>query len=160
MSKTLVNRFWAKVSKRGHGGCWMWTASLNKSYRGYGQFMVATGDLWLAHRWAWVQAHGHPGKLFVLHRCDNPHCVNVDHLFLGTLQDNHRDMVEKGRHTFPVLHGESNGNAKLTWKTVREIRRRYARGGVTYRDLSSEYGVGHDIIGTIVRRSSWKETQS
>jgi HNH endonuclease len=65
---------------------------------GYGTLRVA-GKLWLAHRWAWTQAHGPiPQGMYVLHRCDYPPCWNVDHLWLGTAADNARDREEKGRH--------------------------------------------------------------
>ena len=64
----------------------------------------------------------------VLHRCDNPKCVNPQHLFLGTLQDNKADSVAKGRHKFNVYPGSLNRNAKLNESLVRAIRQEYASG--------------------------------
>lgn len=58
------------------------------------------GRKWYVHRWVWTLMHGPiPKGVQVLHRCDNPACFRLDHLFLGTQGDNMRDMVEKGRHS-------------------------------------------------------------
>lgn len=65
--------------------------------RGYGRIM-REGRNWLATRWFWTQAHGTiPDGLYVLHKCDNPPCINLDHLYLGTAADNARDASERGR---------------------------------------------------------------
>lgn len=93
---TLQERFWRKVHKT--DGCWEWTGSRDR--KGYGK--IAKGGAptipLLAHRVSWAIHHGDPGDLCVLHRCDNPPCVRPDHLFLGTIADNNRDMTQKGRH--------------------------------------------------------------
>jgi hypothetical protein len=90
-------RFWAKVDKTGE--CWLWTAAVNSS--GYGRLQVGGRGgpgVELAHRFSWKLATGiDPGPLCVLHVCDNPPCVNPDHLVLGTQSANIRDMVGKGR---------------------------------------------------------------
>ena len=86
-------RFWSKVVKA--DGCWEWTA-----YRdplGYGRLNV-DGVPVLAHRLAYELEHGAiPDGMCILHRCDNPPCVNPDHLWLGTQADNSLDMASKGR---------------------------------------------------------------
>jgi hypothetical protein len=94
--RSLEERFWSKVDRSGE--CWMWVASLAST--GYGQFYdkprrrTPIG----AHRVAWELANGPiPAGLQVLHRCDNPPCVRPDHLFIGTVSDNMRDMYAKGR---------------------------------------------------------------
>jgi hypothetical protein len=88
-------RFWLHVEKT--DGCWIWTGSSNDA--GYG--VVWTDDKILvgAHRFSY-ELHNEPitGGLFVLHRCDNPPCVNPEHLFLGTAADNVHDMIRKGRN--------------------------------------------------------------
>lgn len=80
-------------------GCWNWIKSV--SNKGYGWFRQDGHEL--AHRWAYATFRGPiPAGLFVLHSCDNPKCVNPNHLFLGTNRDNIRDMVAKGRHWLQV----------------------------------------------------------
>lgn len=75
--------------------CIEWTGAINSG--GYGNLWYE-GKYWKAHRLAWAQANGPiPPGMFVLHRCDNPPCVNLEHLFLGTAADNTADMLAKGR---------------------------------------------------------------
>ena len=88
--KSLKDRFWEKVNKTNE--CWEWIAG--KSH-GYGVFWI-NGKLLRAHRVAWsIYNGGIPEGLLVLHKCDNPACVNPDHLFIGTQQDNVDDMITK-----------------------------------------------------------------
>jgi hypothetical protein len=94
----LPDRFWPKVDKRGEDECWEWQGSRS---RGYGRILIggAKGRPYQAHRIAWELTVGHrlPDSIMVLHRCDNPPCVNPAHLFLGTQLDNMRDCAAKGR---------------------------------------------------------------
>jgi len=79
-----------------NNGCWEWTGCLDK--KGYGQFYYK-GKHRRAHRVSWALKYGEipPSELFACHKCDNPKCVNPDHLFLGTQSDNMKDMSRKGR---------------------------------------------------------------
>lgn len=125
--RTLAQRFWEKVRKT--ETCWLWTASKNPY--GYGQ-MIREGRL------SWEFAHGViPEGLCVLHRCDVPACVRVDHLFLGTKADNTDDMVAKGRASGGNLRGELHGNSKLTAQMVLEIR---SRPSINQGALAKEFG--------------------
>jgi hypothetical protein len=92
---TPGDRFWTKVQKS--DGCWQWTAY--RDPMGYGRFRL-NGEARLAHRVSWEMHNGSisPEDLCVLHKCDNPSCVNPDHLFLGDRIANVADMVAKGRH--------------------------------------------------------------
>jgi hypothetical protein len=99
----LETRFWAKVVKS--DGCWLWTGcrsvKAGTGQLGYGQIRVGGMQslrATTAHRVSWMLAHGPvPEGCDICHRCDNPACVRPDHLFLGSRQDNVKDMHGKKR---------------------------------------------------------------
>ena len=101
-----IDRFMAKVDKRGDNECWNWKGS--DDGHGYGEFWFE-GKKWKAPRFSWVLNNGVPipKGLLVCHKCDNPSCVNPNHLFLGTMSDNIMDCVKKGRHPHPIGKGNS-----------------------------------------------------
>lgn len=151
MKRPAVVVFWSHVEIRGLDQCWLWRAG--KSDGGYGLFKFE-GHTSNAHRIAFVLTRGRlrEGEKS-LHHCDNPPCCNPIHLFRGTQTDNMRDCKAKGR--MPCRAGESNGNAKLTMKLVRRIRREYRwRCG---RDIGRRYGVTGEMITKIIRREAWKD---
>lgn len=94
---TYYRRFWKKVDKPdSHVECWNWTGS--KNLKGYGQFQF-NKERWLAHRLSYaIHKTDIPDGYMVTHTCDNPSCVNPNHLVAGTAKYNSRDMVNKGRH--------------------------------------------------------------
>lgn len=143
-------RFEKKFTKV-DGGCWEWDACKNEY--GYGVFSYE-GKPMQAHRVSWeIYVGSKPDNMCVLHRCDNPGCVNPAHLFLGTRTDNANDRDNKGR----VQHGEKHYNAKLTEAKVIEIRSRYA-AGERQCDMACEYGVDPAAISLIVNRHTWAKS--
>ena len=149
--KSRDEKFWEKVDIKGKEECWNWLASKNK--KGYGNFYVSIGNSkdkhWSAHRMAWTLEVGKiPKGMQVLHHCDNPACVNPDHLFLGTNQDNVDDKMKKGRHG--RLLGESNPASKLTEEDVKLLRKLRAEQNYTYERLGKMFNVNrstaHDAV--------------
>lgn len=149
MDDLIQKRFWTKVIKQDYG-CWIWTAA--KLGKGYGQFW--NGDVrMLAHRLSWEWHYGEiPPGLCVCHHCDNPSCVRPDHLFLGTIAENNRDMTAKGRARLPNLRGEQHPSAVLTEEQVLSILQ--DNRGRAF--LAHKYGVHYNTISLIQRREKWK----
>lgn len=147
--KSLTERFWNKVKKT--KGCWFWTGAILQ-VTGYGCFAANPNKL--AHRAAWEFINGAiPNGLCVLHRCDNRRCVNPDHLFLGTHQDNSDDMFKKGRNRQPK--GEKSHRALLSNAQVRKIKKLYFPQKLGYRKLAKMFGVHFVTIGDIIRGTTW-----
>lgn len=140
------------------GDCWIWSAG--HSSDGYGKVRWQNRVM-RAHRAAWEIFRGAvPDGLFVLHRCDNPPCVNPNHLFLGTQEDNVRDCLRKGRFRRGIRppesqRGEKNNYSKLTVVKVKEIRTLYRQGGCTLRGLGEAYGVSYGTIDNAIRKKTW-----
>lgn len=105
-----------------------------------------------AHRFAWAAAHGDiPDGMLVLHKCDNPPCVNVDHLFLGTHKDNVDDMDAKMRRVNNQLKGEKCHASKITDKDVIAIRADVRRQV----DIASDYGISQASVSKIKLNQAW-----
>lgn len=175
-ARPTLDRFWEKVSRANDPqGCWLWTGA--RSHNGYGFFKLIGDRQVKAHRWAYEQFVGPvPHGLWVLHHCDIRHCVNPEHLFLGTQKINIADMMAKGRgpdrqvnavylrkgqvtlaqHPERRARGAQIGRARLTATQVMAIRAAYAAGGVSQRGLAKQYNVsGHTIYSMLCRRT-WR----
>jgi DNA-binding XRE family transcriptional regulator len=98
-----------------------------------------------------------PPGMLVCHRCDNPKCVNPDHLFLGTYQDNIDDMMSKGRKA--SQQGSRNSQAKLNEEKVLEIKRDLAETNLTQEKIAKKYGVSDTIICQIKNGKIWNHVQ-
>lgn len=157
-------------------GCWKWLGMINQNRYG------VSGRGKLAHRASWEMfKYPIPKGLFVLHKCDNPACVNPDHLFLGTHQDNMRDMVSKGRqakgepfrkimkrvaargathmsitHPEIVRRGQQVFGVRLTEIEVLKIRELYKNKGITQKRLGILFGVNQSQISDAVNKITWK----
>ncbi len=152
----IEERFWPKVDKRGPDECWNWTAGRNGV--GCGALRVSSPPprrRVYAHRVSYEMANGPiTDGLWVLHKCDNPRCVNPNHLFLGTVKDNSDDMVAKGRDKRAITVRRAKV-AKVTEADVLEIRAR-AADGERYVAIARDYPIGAKNVATICRRQSWE----
>lgn len=154
MRRREVGERIADKSVRASNGCLEWTGCLTRP-GSHGQVWTDSG-MRLVHRVAWELVNGPvPDGLFVCHTCDNPICVDVSHLFLGTHRDNMTDRSNKGRSVTCGMRGESHLQAKVTEAQVVEIRQRYAQGNVSQKTLGKEYGLSQRQIGRIVKNESW-----
>ena len=153
--------------------CWIWNGSLNK--KGYGCFW-ANNTRFRANRFSYTLYKGEiPEGMFVCHSCDNPSCVNPEHLWLGTPKDNVQDMIKKGRSHYSrgsrkhcKQHGNHSGkhynhpkgekhySSKLTEQQVKEIRLKYKPFEYSPYRLAEEYNVSCQSIKKIVKRQTWK----
>ena len=124
--------------------------------KGYGRFGV-NYEVHLAHRWIYQEVHGVTlDRLdFVLHSCDNPSCVNVNHLRVGTGADNTADMDARHRRNPLGAPGETNAKAKLTATQVLDMRQRHANGAETYASLAREFGVSETAIKFAITGRNW-----
>lgn len=141
--------FWSYVDRDQKNDCWLWTAY--RVPRGYGKFRVGSNKEY-AHRVSRVIAHGPiPLKLQVLHSCDNPPCVNPEHLFLGTNKINRADSVNKSRHARGVGHGRH----KINEDDVRNIRVLHTQGFHVSIAMRL-YDLSKTQIERIINKRLWK----
>lgn len=154
-----MQRFLAKVSEPDARGCTLWRGCLSSN--GYGRFWHDAADH-RAHRVSWMLFVGpiHDG-LCVLHHCDVRSCVNPEHLFIGTQQDNMDDKIRKGRDgpcraglLSADRRGERNSQARLTEAQAKEILLR-ADAGETARSLAMEFGVARLTVRRLVSGVTW-----
>jgi hypothetical protein len=149
-----LDEFMDRVAPDLNSGCWLWSIGQLDAY-GYGR-IYHDRKMQIAHRVSWMLHRGKiPNGLLVRHKCDIRACVNPAHLEIGTVADNNRDMVERGRQV--ELKGEANGRSKLTEDDVRSIRALYIsrRGTLSQNALASRFGVAPSLIHRIIHRESW-----
>lgn len=151
-SEAEIASFWRRVDRSPGGvACWPWIGGHN--LQGYGVVRFG-GRMMNASRASWYLANGQiPDGSYVLHRCDNPVCVNPRHLFAGTQRENVADMDGKGRRArgYRVsIRGENHAAARLTDEAVAAIRSALAEGR-TRRSIAREFGVSHTYVGMLAR---------
>ena len=148
----LFNQKW----QEDENGCWIWTAYITPY--GYGQFaMINLGYKPMhASRSSWILHHKKdPGPgLLVCHTCDVRPCVNPDHLFLGTHNDNKRDCVSKNRQA----QGARNAQSKLTVAEVREIKKLMAKNVTQYK-IAIQYNIHESQISAIKHGRTWRHVK-
>ena len=148
----VEQRFWRQVSRAGSSDCWHWLG--DRLPTGYG-IMRVSGRRWYAHRVSWWLHNGQPEMrptLIVMHRCDNPPCVNPAHLWRGTQAENIADMDRKGRRRSNGRRGETNGRAKLSTAVVLDLK----RSTESPRVLAARFGVSESLVRQIIRGIVWK----
>lgn len=148
---TIIYRFWNKtVVSQGVGGCWEWIGGKNE--KGYGRISVLENGsckMKKAHRVSYIIKHGpipKDGPQIIMHTCDNPGCVNHNHLRLGTHADNMRDMVSKKR--------QRTGNRKLTKNEAIE-HYNVLMSGKNLTVYAREIGVSRGMLRKLKSGETW-----
>jgi len=139
----------------GPDSCHEWQRNFGRGGYGRTKPMKVIGRMTeQTHVIKWILANGPiPDGLMVLHRCDNPPCGNVTHLFLGTAADNSADMVSKGRQHRGF--GQKSGMAKLTESQVRDILLRHEAGELQA-SIAQRYGISQSNVSLIVHGKAWR----
>lgn len=153
--KKHESRFWSKVERQGEDQCWIWKGGSDP--RGYGRF-YAGDKAFVASRIALALSLGMeiPKGLLACHRCDNPPCVNPNHLFLGSDSDNQIDAFSKNRRAIsPICRpGSLNGSSRLTEDEVSIILA--LKGEMMQIDIAPLFGVNSTTITLIHGRKTWR----
>jgi hypothetical protein len=149
-SSTISKRFWARTIPSNE--CIRWLGAITSA--GYGCVRI-NKQTYQAHRVAYELEKGEiPSNMYVIHTCDNRWCVNPEHLFIGTHQDNMTDKIRKGRQ--PQHHGENNPRARLTQKDIKEIRELYHSGNWKQKDIGLLFGIHQTHVSRIITWGVWK----
>ncbi len=147
-----IELFHEKYTKGASGECWEWTRG--KDPKGYGRVKIR-GYFFIASRLSFLIHNGYlPDDLLVCHSCDNPGCVNPDHLWLGTHKGNMQDMISKGRQRWVGQGGASNPRAVLGEPQAKEVIDLIA-AGLDNKTIAARYGVTHSSISNIRRGKTW-----
>jgi len=155
-------RFKKYTSLKKENGCIEWKGS--RDVYGYGQFCIKSENetknkFVFAHRESYRFFNGElPEKLNVCHRCDNPCCVNPKHLWIGTHQQNHKDMHKKGREEHGAPKGKFCHSAKINEEKVRIIRK-MLNAGYSQTEVGRIFGIGQASVWKIKNWISWKHVK-
>jgi hypothetical protein len=145
-TSTISARFKQKCGRSDGNGCIPWIGQITRN--GYGVMRIGgAGSLrTTAHRVAWLLERGDLSpEILVLHRCDNPSCVNIDHLFIGSQQDNVNDMVSKNRHQWREMRPWQKLNFADDERII-DIR----RAGKTHLEIADYFEVSRPLISLIL----------
>jgi hypothetical protein len=150
-TETVLSRFEKLYTKIPIAGCWIWHGALKNKF-GHGAFKLGNrkSKVMFSHRASWELYVGKiPEYKCVLHRCDNPACVNPHHLFLGSKKDNTDDMIKKGRNNF----GLKCKNSKINDEIALKIKTSDNKNAI---HLSSIFGISRQAVTDIIYGRTWK----
>ena len=153
----LIDRFWRNIDKKSDNECWMWKAGVNS--KGYGVLGEGGkgGKSLSAHRFSYELHHGEiPSNNVVMHICDNPSCVNPNHLTIGTSKDNTQDAVIKNRLKSVFISGENHILAKLNVSQVEYIKN---NPDIKGNQLAKMFNVSTSTISNIRNNKRWKDVE-
>lgn len=153
-SAPIHERFVAQVSPEAISGCWLWTGSPKNRY-GHGAFKLGGRGtrVEFAHRYSYATHKGAiPEGMLVRHLCNNPACVNPEHLALGTATDNARDKIAAGT----LINGEAHCGSKATSDLVRQMRSGSRADGI---ELGKAFGLSRQAAGDIMSNRTWRHVQ-
>src|SRR5439155_3122988 len=144
-ARPMAEAFWEKVEPEPNSGCFIWTGATT---RGYGRMTISQKAA-IATRVSWELHYGAiPTGYDVLHKCDQPWCVNPQHLFLGTAQDNIRDARNKGRlwqqrvahcpqgHPYDSANTYINHGRRWCRVCLQDARRRRVRARIAHQEVA------------------------
>ena len=150
---SLEERFWTFVDKKSYDECWQWTGYIQKN--GYGRISLGSKSQGYdgSHRVSWklFNKTDVPDGMFVMHKCDNPSCVNPHHLSIGTPKENTQDMIAKGRKRVVSPKGEGNGKSLLNEEKVRLIR----SSTLSHAGIARELGVSPNCVRGVRIGRTW-----
>lgn len=153
MTKEFSERFWQKVEKT--DTCWNWTGAKTN---GYGVIGTRRSTIEKAHRISYMMHKGDfQQNLCVCHTCDNPACVNPDHLFIGSHKDNAIDKIAKGRNRENPVRGEKQGLSKLRENSVKRIR--IVGNSLSLNRLAVLFGVSKKSISNVLQNKTWSHVK-
>jgi hypothetical protein len=159
LTKRQIFNFWTNSALTANPDkCWEWQKVL--SPQGYGKVYITSeykgkDKAYVASRVSYFIANGEdPKELFVLHKCDNPKCVNPKHLFLGTQKSNINDMFEKKREN--KAKGTKHAGAKITEEFVLSIRQEYKDWNGTQRAFAIKKGLSFSNMCEVLSGKAWK----
>jgi hypothetical protein len=147
IEQEYIDRFFEYVSPEAITGCWLWTGRIDSD--GYGRIQL-NRIRYGAHRFSAMIYGLDMSGAVMRHMCNNPSCVNPDHLVTGSIKDNTLDMLTAKRQA----KGSVNGNAKLLEDQVIDIRNKHS-AGETINALAEEYKVSSVMIRNIIKRKNW-----
>jgi hypothetical protein len=146
------DRWVAKVNKT--DTCWLWEGTLNRKYGAFRRFINDKWVMYKAHRFAYEYFNGDiPKGLQVCHSCDNPRCVNPNHLWIGTAKENAEDMIKKGRKTIGIKKTGENLNKSI----ANEIREVFKQGGKKYPEIAKMFNTSTSQVCRVINNQIWKD---